>query len=216
MYKRQTIYRLTELSAPEGYLPSDEPQYFVWMEQGANDEQTVEKMRGNGALDGIPPDDIVFIPFSTSGTLYVPNELDQLTVTKKWQNENGEPMENPPSDSVKVTLYQWDADDRQSVYAQVELKEENGWSYTWKNLPRADDNGGEYRYTVEEAVSYTHLKVFPHNLRHLFARCFYSIDKDIAQLADVLGHSSINTTRIYIASSGYEHRKRTDALNLVI
>lgn len=145
-----TLYRLTELSAPEGYLPSDEPQYFVWMEQGANEEQTVEKMRGNGALDGISPDDIVFIPFSTSGTLYVPNELDQLTVTKKWQNENGEPMENPPSDSVKVTLYQWDADDRQSVYAQVELKEENGWSYTWKNLPRADDNGGEYRYTVEE------------------------------------------------------------------
>lgn len=59
-------------------------------------------------------------------------------------------------------------------------------------------------------------KVFPHNLRHLFARCFYSIDKDIAQLADVLGYSSINTTRIYIASSDYEHRKRIDALNLVI
>ena len=40
-------------------------------------------------------------------------------------------------------------------------------------------------------------KVFPHNLRHLFARCFYSADKDIAKLADILGHSSINTTRIY-------------------
>ncbi len=58
-------------------------------------------------------------------------------------------------------------------------------------------------------------KVFPHNLRHLFARCFYSIDKDIARLADILGHSSINTTRVYIISSGMEHRRRLDALGLV-
>ncbi len=59
-------------------------------------------------------------------------------------------------------------------------------------------------------------KVFPHNLRHLFATCFYSIDKDIARLADILGHSSINTTRIYIASFGYEHNKKIDALGLVM
>lgn len=58
-------------------------------------------------------------------------------------------------------------------------------------------------------------KVFPHNLRHLFARCFYSIDKDIAKLADILGHSSINTTRIYIISSGEEHRRQLDTLDLV-
>ena len=44
-------------------------------------------------------------------------------------------------------------------------------------------------------------KVFPHNLRHLFARVFYGIEKDIAKLADILGHSSINTTRIYIIST---------------
>lgn len=59
-------------------------------------------------------------------------------------------------------------------------------------------------------------KVFPHNLRHLFARCFYAEDKDIAKLADILGHSSINTTRIYILSTGAEHRRRMDALGLVI
>lgn len=59
-------------------------------------------------------------------------------------------------------------------------------------------------------------KVFPHNLRHLFARCFYSIDKDIARLADILGHSSINTTRIYIITSGTEHRRHLDALELVV
>lgn len=53
-------------------------------------------------------------------------------------------------------------------------------------------------------------KVFPHNLRKLFARIFYGIEKDIAMLADVLGHSSINTTRIYIMTTGTEHRRRLD------
>ncbi len=59
-------------------------------------------------------------------------------------------------------------------------------------------------------------KVFPHNLRHLFARAFYSIEKDIAKLADVLGHSSINTTRIYIITSGEEHRRHMENIRLII
>ena len=59
-------------------------------------------------------------------------------------------------------------------------------------------------------------KVFPHNLRKLFARTFYSIEKDIAKLADILGHSSIETTRIYIMSTGTEHRKKIERLGLVI
>lgn len=59
-------------------------------------------------------------------------------------------------------------------------------------------------------------KVFPHNLRHLFARIFYSIEKDIAKLADILGHSSINTTRIYIISTGTEHRQRMESMRLII
>ena len=59
-------------------------------------------------------------------------------------------------------------------------------------------------------------KVFPHNLRHLFARTFYGIEKDIAKLADILGHSSINTTRIYIISTGTEHRKRMENMRLIM
>ena len=59
-------------------------------------------------------------------------------------------------------------------------------------------------------------KVFPHNLRHLFARTFYKLEKDIAKLADILGHSSINTTRIYIISTGYEHLKRMENMRLVL
>lgn len=59
-------------------------------------------------------------------------------------------------------------------------------------------------------------KVFPHNLRHLFARTFYGIEKDIAKLADILGHSSVNTTRIYIMSTGREHRKKMENMRLII
>lgn len=59
-------------------------------------------------------------------------------------------------------------------------------------------------------------KVFPHNLRALFARAFYGVDKDITRLADILGHSSINTTRIYLRESGEEHRRRIDQLGLVL
>ena len=59
-------------------------------------------------------------------------------------------------------------------------------------------------------------KVFPHNLRHLFARCFYQACHDIARLADVLGHSSIETTRIYLISTGIELARTLDSMRLII
>lgn len=59
-------------------------------------------------------------------------------------------------------------------------------------------------------------KVFPHNLRHFFARVFYSVKKDIAMLADILGHSSIDTTRIYIRTSSKEHRRQLDRMGVIL
>ena len=59
-------------------------------------------------------------------------------------------------------------------------------------------------------------KVFPHNLRHLFARTYYSLEKDLSRLADILGHSNINTTRIYTIESGHIHARQIERLNLVI
>ncbi len=58
-------------------------------------------------------------------------------------------------------------------------------------------------------------KVFPHNLRHLFARSYYQLCKDVVRLADVLGHSSIDTTRIYLLTTGAEHSRQLDQLGLV-
>lgn len=67
-----------------------------------------------------------------------------------------------------------------------------------------------------EAAGVKPSKVFPHNLRKLFARTFYGLEKDIAKLADILGHSSINTTRIYIMTTGTEHRRKIERLGLVV
>ena len=66
-----------------------------------------------------------------------------------------------------------------------------------------------------EAAGVLASKVFPHNLRHLFATTFYEAAKDIARLADVLGHSSINTTRIYITTSGQTHSRIIEGLGLI-
>ncbi len=67
-----------------------------------------------------------------------------------------------------------------------------------------------------KAANVSEKKVFPHNLRHLFARTYYSLQKDIVRLADILGHSSVNTTRIYTMESGEIHRKQIQKLGLLL
>lgn len=59
-------------------------------------------------------------------------------------------------------------------------------------------------------------KVFPHNLRHLFARTYYTREKDLSRLADILGHSSVETTRIYTAESGLIHARQVERLDLIV
>lgn len=59
-------------------------------------------------------------------------------------------------------------------------------------------------------------KVFPHNLRHLFARTFYGIEKDIVKLADILGHASINTTRVYVITTADEHKRKMQGMHLIL
>lgn len=59
-------------------------------------------------------------------------------------------------------------------------------------------------------------KVFPHNLRHLFAVAFYKVSRDIVKLSDVLGHSSIETTRIYLLTTGEEHLKQMEKMCMLI
>lgn len=67
-----------------------------------------------------------------------------------------------------------------------------------------------------EAAGVSKDKVFPHNLRHLFARTYYSLQKDVVRLADILGHSNVNTTRIYTMSTGEIHRQQLEKLGLLL
>ena len=78
-------------------------------------------------------------------------------------------------------------------------------SNIWRDMKKLCESAG-----VEPS------KVFPHNLRHLFARTFYSIEKDLSRLADILGHSSVTTTRIYTAESGAAHARQIGRLGLVV
>ena len=59
-------------------------------------------------------------------------------------------------------------------------------------------------------------KVFPHNLRHLFAKSYFAVEKNLPHLADVLGHSSIETTRIYVAVSAAAHERTLNRMRLII
>lgn len=67
-----------------------------------------------------------------------------------------------------------------------------------------------------ESAHVTPKKVFPHNLRHLFARTYYNMERDLSRLADILGHSNINTTRIYTAESGAIHLRQMEHLGLIL
>lgn len=70
--------------------------------------------------------------------------------------------------------------------------------------------------SICRAAGVSEKKVFPHNFRHLFARTFYRLNRDLAKLADLLGHSSINTTRIYIRTTSAEHRRCLERMRLVL
>ena len=78
-------------------------------------------------------------------------------------------------------------------------------SNIWRDMKRLCESAG-----VEPS------KVYPHNLRHLFARTYYSIEKDLSRLADILGHSSVNTTRVYTVESGAVHARQLERMGLVL
>ena len=67
-----------------------------------------------------------------------------------------------------------------------------------------------------QAANVAESKVFPHNLRHLFAQTYYNLEKDIVRLADILGHASVNTTRIYTMETGEVHRRQLEKMKLVV
>lgn len=98
-----------------------------------------------------------------------------------------------------------------------EINKKEGMIFTTRNgKPLDRSNIWRDMKALCESAGVEPDKVFPHNLRHLFARTYYGIEKDISRLADILGHSSINTTRIYTMESGAVHAHQIERLGLII
>ena len=144
-----TVYKLTEITAPTGYKTDGTSHYFVWMRQGEKEEFVKESLGELWEKTGIKPEDVKFIEYSTNDSLYIPNAPTALAVKKVWQTANGETLSRTPEKAV-VTLYQLDANNGKNIYQTVELSEKNDWAYTWEELPENDENGKAYRYFVEE------------------------------------------------------------------
>ena len=98
----------------------------------------------------------------------------------------------------------------------VEQKIKSGAVFITKNgKPLDRSNIWSDMKKLCKAANVSEKKVFPHNLRHLFARTYYSLQKDIVRLADILGHANVNTTRIYTQENGEIHRKQIEKLGLL-
>ena len=149
-----TLYRLQETQAPEGYAAEEGYRYFVWMEQGKDEAGTYAAMQEAGAWpEGVDEGEVTFIAYSTNGAIYVPNEplTTSITVEKQWQGAEGTPLEEGLPDSVEVTLYQQTDGGEPVKYGEsVTLNAENNWTYTWAQLPKEDAQGDPVTYTVVE------------------------------------------------------------------
>ena len=147
-----TLYKLTEVTPPEGYTQSPYPIYFVWMEYGKTPEETVAIMEKAGAIppeEDIPVENVYFIEYSSNVQVFYENIPDGLTVEKKWQNREDVPITPPNGTEAEIILYQWSGGVK-TEKERVTLSAGNGWKHTWYDLPRADADGQPVTYTVEE------------------------------------------------------------------
>lgn len=154
-----TLYRLQETQAPEGYAAEEGYRYFVWMEQGKDEAGTYAAMKEAGAWpEGVDKGEVTFIAYSTNGAIYVPNEplTTSITVEKQWQGAEGTELgdEEHPAE-VEVTLYQVSENGGKTKYEAdgivnpVTLTADTNWTYTWEQLPKEVD-GQAVTYTVVE------------------------------------------------------------------
>ena len=146
-----TLYRLTEFQALEGYELDTAPRYYVWGELGATEEKTAEAMADALQSAGITWEQVVFIPFGESKTEYISNAptTTSIEVEKIWQDIDGNTLTENLPESVTVTLYR-NGEKYEGEDAEVTLSAENNWSHTWVNLPKEDDKNNPYTYTVVE------------------------------------------------------------------
>ena len=154
----EMIYRIKEEKAPDGYLLADDNDYyyFVWMREDKTEQQTITAMSEIFTSAGVDPGQVQFIPYNANHSIYIANEpaTTSLTVTKLWQDEAGETLTDGLPASIQVTLYQHAGETKNQYGDPITITpDENGqWAHTWTGLPKQDENGNPYTYTVEETA----------------------------------------------------------------
>lgn len=101
-------------------------------------------------------------------------------------------------------------------YLQKQKRTDGPVFVTRTGKPLDRSNIWRYMKALCESANVEPGKVFPHNLRHLFARTYYTLEKDLSRLADILGHTSVNTTRIYTVESGSVHARQMERMGLIV
>lgn len=137
--QQNVLYKLTEQTAPAGYLKDDTAHYFIWKASGETDKVAWNAAVGTAGLSGVEQNAVHFYAYGTAQELLVSNERSQLTINKYWKNSDGETTTPPPNTNVTVALYRYqkDADKNTAVpVKQITLSDANNWTAVY---PGADD-----------------------------------------------------------------------------
>lgn len=153
--QQNVLYKLTEQTAPAGYLKDDTAHYFIWKTSGETDENAWNAAVGTAGLSGVEQNAVHFYAYGTAQELLVSNERGQLTINKRWQNSDGETTTPPENTNVTVELYRYQkgADRNKAEHVkQITLNDANKWTAVY---PGADDPANTvmepgWLYFVEE------------------------------------------------------------------
>ena len=137
--QQNVLYKLTEQTAPAGYLKDDTAHYFIWKTSGETDKDAWNAAVGTAGLSEVGQNAVHFYAYGTAQELLVSNERSQLKINKYWQNSDGETTTPPPDTNVTVELYRYQkgADKNTAVRVkQITLSDANNWTAVY---PGADD-----------------------------------------------------------------------------
>ena len=137
--QQNVLYKLTEQTAPAGYLKDDTAHYFIWKMSGETDENAWNAAVGAAGLSEVGQNAVHYYAYGTAQELLVSNERSQLTINKYWKNSDGETTTPPPNTNVTVELYRYQkgADKNKAEHVkQIILSDANNWTAVY---PGADD-----------------------------------------------------------------------------
>lgn len=138
--QQNVLYKLTEQTAPAGYLKDDTAHYFIWKTSGETDKDAWNAAVGTAGLSEVEQNAVHYYAYGTAQELLVSNKRSQLTIKKYWQNSDGETTTPPPDTNVTVALYRYqkDAGKNTAEYVkQITLSDANNWTAVY---PGAEDS----------------------------------------------------------------------------